>query len=59
MSGDILSARSPTGLLLSLSQAINDVESQTSEPGEKGVLRKVEPPGSLLAPKPKENGACL
>lgn len=30
-----------------------------SEPGEKGVLCKVEPPGSLLVLEPKENGACL
>lgn len=59
MSGIILSARCPTGLLLSLSQAINVVESQVIEPGEKGVLRKAEPPSSLLAPEPKENGACL
>lgn len=50
MSGVILSAPSPTGLLQPLSQAINDVESQMSKPGEKGVPHNVERPGSLLAP---------
>lgn len=59
MSGVILSAPSPTGLLRPLSQAINDVEPQMSKPGEEDVLHKAEPPCSLLDPEPKKNGACL